>query len=291
MLRLLFKLLSRLPLRAVHALGALGGWLTYGLSPTYRRTLKANLARAGLPAPRVRRAAIAHAGRQALEAAWLWQRPAADIVRCVHETPPGGFARLLTEPQPLLVLTPHLGGFEAVAQYYATLSAAATRPMTALYRVPRKAALRALIDTRARPGLLLAPADVRGVRMLMRALKSGQTAGILPDQVPSRGDGIWTPFFGTPAYTMTLPARLAFSQRARVVFALCERRPSGQGYTLRLAPFAGTLNGDIEGDTARLTAALEALIRQCPAQYLWGYNRYKAPAGVAPAAPTAGAAS
>lgn len=287
MLALLFRLISRLPLRLVHALGALGGWLTYGLSPTYRNTLQANLARAGLNDARVRRAAIAHAGRQALEAAWLWQRPAGDVAACVHESPPGSFAALLDGAQPLLLLTPHLGGFEAVAQYYATLPAAAARPLTALYRVPRKAALRALIDTRARAGLLLAPADLRGVRMLMRALKRGQTAGILPDQVPSSGDGTWTPFFGTPAYTMTLPARLAYAQAARVVFILCERRPGGKGYTLKSVPFEGRLGGDVDADTAQLTTALEALIRRCPEQYLWGYNRYKSPAGATPLAPAA----
>jgi KDO2-lipid IV(A) lauroyltransferase len=80
---------------------------------------------------------------------------------------------------------------------------------------------------------------------------------------------------------MTLPARLAKANGARIVFALCERLPAGRGYRLRLVPFDEPLSGDIEEDTRRLNLALEALIRQCPAQYLWGYNRYKAPAGAA----------
>jgi len=86
-------------------------------------------------------------------------------------------------------------------------------------------------------------------------------------------------FFGRPAYTMTLPARLAAAHGARIVFALCERLPAGRGYRLDLVPFDEPLTGDVEADTQRLNLALEALIRQCPAQYLWGYNRYKAPAG------------
>jgi KDO2-lipid IV(A) lauroyltransferase len=275
----LFRLLARLPLAWVHALGAALGWLAYLASPTYRRTLRANLAQAGLDEPVLRRAAIGHAGRQGIEAAWLWQRPVEDIARCVQEAEPGALAELLADRRPVLLLTPHLGSYEASAQFYAAQPRAAERPMTVLFRPPRKSALRALIGGRARPGLLLAPADVRGVRMLMRALKSGLTAGILPDQVPSQGEGTWAGFFGRPAYTMTLPARLAASTGARIVFALCERLPHGRGYLLRLAPFEEPPSGDIERDTQRLNGALETLIRQCPEQYLWGYNRYKAPAG------------
>jgi len=273
----LFRLLSRLPLAWLHALGAALGWLAYLASPTYRRTLRANLAQAGLDEPRLRRSAIAHGGRQGIEAAWLWQRPSADIVACVQEAEPGSLAALLAERRPLLLLTPHLGSFEASAQYYATQPLAQERPMTVLFRPPRKEALRRLIVERARPGLLLAPASLAGVRMLMRALRDGKTAGILPDQVPSRGEGAWVTFFGRPAYTMTLPARLAAASRARIIFALCERLPAGRGYRLRLVPFEEPLTGDIGTDTQRLNLALEALIRQCPAQYLWGYNRYKSP--------------
>ncbi len=272
-------MLSRLPLRWVHALGAALGWLAYLLSPSYRRTLRANLAQAGLDEPRLRRSAIAHAGRQGIEAAWLWQRPPADIVECVREAEPGQLASLLAERRPLLLLTPHLGSFEAAAQYYATQPLARTRPMTVLFRPPRKDAIRRLIGERARPGLLMAPANLAGVRMLMRALRNGHTAGILPDQVPSQGEGAWVTFFGRPAYTMTLPARLAASSGARIVFALCERLPDGRGYLLRLVPFDEPLSADIETDTQRLGLALEALIRCSPAQYLWGYNRYKAPSG------------
>ena len=280
MLHALFRLLSRLPLRWVQALGAALGWLAYLFSPAYRRTLRANLAQAGLDEPRLRRAAVAHAGRQGIEAAWLWQRPAQDILRCVREAEPGLLDRLLESPQPLLLLTPHLGSFEASAQYYAARPKAQARPMTVLYRPPRKEALRGIIGERERPGLRLAPANFAGVRMLMRALKDGHTAGILPDQVPSQGDGAWAGFFGRPAYTMTLPARLAAGSGARVVFALCERLPAGRGYLLRLVPFDAPRSGDLAADAQQLNLALESLIRQCPAQYLWGYNRYKSPPGL-----------
>ena len=279
---LLIKLIALLPLRVVHLLGAAGGWLTYLLSATYRRRVRENLALAGLDDAATRRGAIAETGRQALEAAWFWLRSPAEVAARVRDARPGELDALLADPQPLLLLTPHFGGFEAYAQYYLTRPAARTRPMTVLYRMPRKQALREVIEARGRSGLLLAPADLSGVRMLARALKRGHTAGILPDQVPSQGDGVWAPFFGRPAYTMTLPARLAHSARARVVLVFCERLRGGR-YIVHYAPLKPPLTGVPAQDAAAINRALEQLIRRRPTQYLWGYARYKAPRGAAPA--------
>lgn len=278
---LLLRILASLPLRAVHALGAAAGWLVYLLSPTYRRRMRENMALAQLDAPHVRRAAIAAAGRQALEAGWFWLRPAADVAARVQDARPGALDALLADPRPLLLLTPHFGGFEPFAQYYATRPLASARPMTILYRMPRKAALRGVIEARGRANLLLAPADLRGVRLLARALKQRHTAGILPDQVPSQGEGVWAPFFGRPAYTMTLPARLAHSAGARVVLVFCERRPDSR-YRAHYVPLEEPLTGAPEQDAALLNRALERLIGLCPEQYLWGYARYKAPRGAPP---------
>jgi KDO2-lipid IV(A) lauroyltransferase len=273
----LFKLIAWLPLRFVHLLGAGAGWLTYLLSPRYRGQMRTNLALAGLDSPVIRRAAIAEAGKQMFEAAWFWLRPAADVAARVRDAQPGALDALLADPRPLMVLTPHLGGFEAFAQYYVTRPAARDRPMTVLYRVPRKEALRNIIELRGQSGLLLAPSDLRGVRMLARALKQGNTVGLLPDQVPSQGDGVWVPFFNRPAYTMTLPARLALSNRARVVLFFCERLPKAS-YRVHYMPLAESLSGDVLKDTTEINRGLETLIRSRPAQYLWGYARYKSPA-------------
>jgi Kdo2-lipid IVA lauroyltransferase/acyltransferase len=278
---LLLKLIARLPLRLVHLLGAGAGWLTYLLSSTYRRQMRANLALAGLDTPAIRRAAIGEAGKQMLEAAWFWLRPAADVAARVEDAQPGALDALLADPRPLLLLTPHFGGFEAFAQYYTTRPAARCRPMTILYRVPRKEALRSIIESRGRAGLLLAPADLRGVRMLARALKQGQTAGILPDQVPSQGEGVWTPFFGQSAYTMVLPARLAYSSHARVALVFCERLADSR-YRTHYVALTRALSGDAALDAESINRDIESLIRRNPAQYLWGYARYKAPRAAIP---------
>jgi KDO2-lipid IV(A) lauroyltransferase len=277
----LLRFIALLPLSVVHLLGAAGGWLTYWLSARYRRQLRANLTQAGLDTPAIRRQAIAAAGKQGLETAWLWLRPPADIAARVSDANPGELDRLIAEPTPLLLLTPHIGSFEAFAQYYTTRPGAAQRPVTALYRAPRKAILNSVMAMRGDHGVLLAPAEVRGVRMLARALKEGHTAGILPDQVPSRGEGVWAPFFNRAAYTMTLPARLAGMANVRVALLFCERMPRGR-YRSHYVDLTGLFRGDAQRDAAALNRALEDLIRRCPGQYLWGYNRYKTPAGVAP---------
>jgi len=280
----LLRLIACMPLRVVHLLGATAGWLTYLLSPTYRAHLHSNLALAGLDAAAIRRRAIAEAGKQAIETPWLWLRPSADVAARVQDADAGTLDELLADSRPLMLLTPHLGSFEAFAQYYTTRPLAPARPMTVMYRVPRKQALRNVIEARGRSGLLLAPADLRGVRMLARALRQGHTVGMLPDQVPSQGEGVWVPFFNRPAYTMTLPARLAFAANARVVMFYCERQPKGK-FLVHYTPLFQPLRGDPEPDATMINRAMEEQIRAQPTQYLWGYARYKAPRA-APAEPS-----
>ena len=277
----LFRVLGFLPLRLLHALGALAGLAAYAFAPRYRQLLDENLAAAGFDDRALRRAAAAEAGRAAFELPRLWMRPQAEVVARVARV--SGWSLVEDAWQAgrgILFLTPHLGCFEITAQYYA-----AFRPMTVLYRRPKRAALAPLIERGRGANLCLAAADMSGVRALLKTLKAGEAVGMLPDQVPGAGEGVWVPFFGRPAYTMTLAARLA-ATGATVVLAYAERLPQGRGYHLHLFPFAAVAEASPEILAARINAALETLIRRCPAQYAWGYNRYKRPRG-APAAPPA----
>ena len=97
--------------------------------------------------------------------------------------------------------------------------------------------------------------------------------------MPSSGEGVWAPFFGQWAYTMTLPARLARACEANLVFYVGERLPQGRGWRLHIAPVTEPLTGDALADATALNRAIETLIRKLPTQYLWGYHRYKVPAG------------
>lgn len=279
--------LSRRSLGVLHALGLLLGWAGYALSPSYRRRLRANAALAGVTAAQ-RRAAIGHAGRLVTELPKLWLRPPdAPLAPPVQWQGAELIEAALDAGRGLLLLTPHLGCFEVTAQAYAERFGA-RQPLTALYRPAHKAWLRELEATaRHRPGMLTVPASLAGVRQMLRALRQGQTVGLLPDQVPPDEMGVWAPFFGRPAYTMTLASRMALQTGAPMLLMLGERLPHAAGWRIHVhelpepLPAATRCGGDDAAHqiecAAAINRAMEFLIRQCPEQYLWGYHRYKSP--------------
>jgi KDO2-lipid IV(A) lauroyltransferase len=171
----------------------------------------------------------------------------------------------------VIFLTPHLGCFEIVAQ-----SIAVRTRLTVMYRPPRKDALKPLIEgARARENLLLAPANLSGVRIMAKALKKGEAIGLLPDQVPQEGEGVWAKFFGKPAYTMTLSAKLHSMNGAPIILTYAERLPHGRGYVVRFAAFEEELGSDPVQQAEAINRGMEKLIARSPAQYFWSYNRYK----------------
>jgi KDO2-lipid IV(A) lauroyltransferase len=280
----LLRWLSRRSLRFLHVLGAALGWMVYGLSPSYRKRLRRNAQRAGISL-RQQRQSVGEAGKMVMESLRLWLRPAdrpiADAVRWEGEQL---IEDALAQGRGLVFLTPHLGSFEITAQAYAQRYGA-RQPITVMFRPARQRLLRELEEAaRARSALATAPASIGGVRQMMRALRRGEAVGLLPDQVPPEGMGVWADFFGAPAYTMTLAARLAQQSGAPIVLAWCERLPAGQGFHLRLSRLAEPL--PVQGEDAQalqltqaevINRAMQQLVLQCPEQYLWGYNRYKRP--------------
>ncbi|NDY92705.1 lysophospholipid acyltransferase family protein [Ideonella livida] len=288
MIRLL-KWVGRWPLRAVHAVGGMVGWAVWLGSAGYRRRLAAHAAQAGLD-PATRRASVAEVGRMFVEVPWMWFRDR-DQPRTRHVLRWEGaeyVEQALAAGKGLIVLTPHLGNFElngvAYAERWGHL-----KPITCLYRPARQDWLARLqVGARDGPGMRTAPASLSGVRQMIRALRQGETLGILPDQVPPDGQGVWAEFFGRRAYTMTLAARLVHQTGCAVLLTWCERLPGARGYVMHYAPLS--LPPVEAGEAAAAQAVNEGMawvIRQAPAQYLWGYNRYKGPRRT-PAEPAAG---
>ncbi|HET7197563.1 MAG TPA: lysophospholipid acyltransferase family protein [Burkholderiales bacterium] len=280
LLSFLFRLAAKLPLPLLHVVGAVFGWAVYGMSPNYRRHLRENLSHAGYGQARTRRAAIASAGRMLAEAPALWFRAHEEVAALVREVSGVEAAYAArARGEALLFLTPHMGCFEVTAQYLAHKAMAEGMSVTVLYRPSRLVWLEPVMHAgRSRANVRLAPADVSGVRQIFAALRACEPVGLLPDQVPSRGEGEWAAFFGRPAYTMTLAAKLAERDGVACFLAYARRLPRGGGYGIVLRPYLVKISG--ESPARRLNRALEALVRECPEQYLWGYNRYKVPRGV-----------
>jgi KDO2-lipid IV(A) lauroyltransferase len=271
------RLVARWPLRWLHRAGAALGWLAYWLSPTYARHLKENLYASGVcddgaQCDQLLHDVIAETGKGITELVVVWFGSDDRVARLVVCDTWHVAEEARREGQGVILVTPHLGCFEAAGLY-----AAQRMPITIMYRPPKMKWLEPLmIAGRGRWQARLAPANLRGVRLLYKALKNGEAIGVLPDQTPGVGEGVWSPFFGRPAYTMTLVSRLQKAAGAAVILAYAERLAAGVGYRLHLQrmsvdPF----------DEATLNRAVESVIRRCPAQYLWGYNRFKVPAGVA----------
>lgn len=273
----LFRWLSGLSLGLLHALGTALGWAGYLLSPEYRQRIQANAAQAGL-SPAQWKPAIASAGRMVMELPYLWMRAPSDpILPRMRFENEALLDAALARGKGVLLLTPHMGCFEVAAQAIAERFGA-TSPITVLYRPARKPWLRDLVKTsRERTALFAAPATLAGVRQMIRALRKGQMVGLLPDQVPPEGMGVWAPFFGKPAYTMTLATRLVQQTGAELLLTWAERLPRGAGYVQRFHAFPEELPTDAAESARRINHAMERLILQCPQQYLWGYHRYKSP--------------
>ncbi len=263
-------MLARLPLRVLHALGGLLGWVVYLGSATYRHRLHANLSLAGLIDRQVRRGAIAEAGKAILEIPYIWYRPRQHVLALIQEVRGAQFEALSRSlGRGVIFLTPHIGCFELLSFWVARAA-----PLTVLYRPPKLQWLRPVMDAgRARDNIQLAPTNLTGVRRMLRALRRNEAIGLLPDQVPSFGDGAWIQFFGRPAYTMTLPERLQASTGAQTIIVYMERLKKGRGYRVHVAPLP-TPSGEASF-LHDLNRGLENAIRECPTQYLWGYNRYK----------------
>ncbi len=283
----IFNQLARLPLSVLHRLGIALGWLTYLLSRRYAARLRENLSHA-LPFMldkneltefrQMLRANISEAGKSVLELPWVWKRPLAEVVAGAKQCHGWEYvAAAHAQGKGVILLTPHFGCFELIGLYVA-----ARMPITSMYSPPSREFLNTLmLEGRERGQMKLAPTDLGGVRQMLKALKRGEAIGVLPDQVPSNGEGEWAPFFGRPAYTMTLIGRLVESSHAPVVMCHCVRLPRGEGYSLHFSPLPLDSAHSLP---QQVNAAQEAVIRTCPEQYLWSYNRYKVPNGVQPPA-------
>ncbi len=277
-------------MRTLHALGGALGWVVWAINPRYRAKFRANVALAGLDF-RLAKPAIAEAGRFVAELPKLWLRP--------HQPPCLQNPRMNVTLQGAALATQafaqgkgviffgaHCGCFELMPQVLAEVFGPTHGDITAIYRPARQASLAAIeLATRQRPHLSVLPGSLRSIRAMHKALKANQAVAMLTDQVPPEGLGAWSPFFGKPAYTMTLAARLALQSGAALLPVVCDRLPRGAGYVVTILPplaylpdvQSGANGTSVDAVVTHINQSVEAMVRRNPGQYLWGYNRYKTP--------------
>jgi KDO2-lipid IV(A) lauroyltransferase len=269
----LLKIIAMLPLPLIHGLGVMIGWISYWTDKKFSRRIRNNLHKSKLASNTKEHARlvglnVGETGKGILETLAIWVKSQRSILKWVKRCE--GWQHVesaLAAKKGIIFLTPHLGCYEITARYYT-----AQHPMTVLYTPTRKSWLSNIMEAgRERSKTTLAPANLSGVRRLLKTLKSGEAVGILPDQVPDLGDGAWATYFGEPAYSMTLVSKLVEATGATVLLAYGERLAWGQGFIIHIEPL------NTETTPQDINNAIERLVRRKPEQYLWSYRRFKQP--------------
>ncbi|MGM0693378.1 MAG: lysophospholipid acyltransferase family protein [Pseudomonadota bacterium] len=258
-------------------LARLVGPLVERLSRRERGVTRTNLAevypsRSRAERRRLSRQSLTHSTATMLELGFAWmgdpERVEAAILE-VHGRELLDEAR--AEGRGVIVLAPHFGNWEVLNFWLS-----GHFPFTAMYEPPKLAPLDPIIrQGRERRGAQLVPTNPRGVAALLKALKRSEAVGILPDQEPDWGSGVFAPFFDRPAYTATLLPKLVARTEARVVTGVALRLP-GRGFALHfLAADARVYDPDEVTSATGVNASVEAAIALDPAQYQWEYKRYR----------------
>ncbi len=276
------RLMALLPFSAVQLVGRLIGWTAWISRGKSASVTKTNIRRCFPGMSESDRMTLAkqslqHTGCLLAESGIVFHWPVEKIESVFVEIEGAGLIEsAIAEHRGVLVLVPHYGNWDVLSLYFGRFG------MTALYDPPRIAALEAPIrDARARTGTILLPIDAKGLRGVYQALKKGKPVGMLPDQVPSRSAGLYVPFFGQKALTMTFAHRLIRATKPLVIIGAAVRQREGFRIQLR------TVDAAIHASTAEdsmtaMNAAIEELVLQDPAQYQWEYKRFKKrPTGVA----------
>lgn len=275
-MKLILRLAALLPLPVAHAIGYLLGWLFYLVQNPHRDVARRNIALCMpelSPAERRRmlRRALIETGKTAMESPIMWLSSRERTLTLVRDEI-GTEALVATREKGkgVILLVPHLGSWELVSLY-----SSARHPITSLYRPLRKSVLEPVVlKGRTRFGAQLVPTDTKGVRALFQALAANELVLILPDQDPRDSGGIFAPFFGIQANTMTLASRLAQKSGATPVLAIAERMSWGRGFRMRYLPLAID-EESLEGHVAALNQAIEKAVRCFPEQYQWSYKRFR----------------
>lgn len=277
----LLWLLHFLPFPLLAALGRGLGALLYRGAGSRRRVARRNLALCFPQMPAQEREAVVREhfgwlGRSLLERSLLWYGDGARIQRLIHIEGDIGLAEreFQASGRPTMWLCPHFVGLDVAG---AAILLCQKRPGASIYQTQSNP----VMDAAMRRGRLrFGDAEIfprsDSVKPLLRAVKQGRGFFNLPDMDFGARDAAFVPFFGVPAATLLAPSRLARMLNMVVQPVIAELLPGGQGYKVHfLPPLADFPTDDVEADTRRINAYLEAQILQRMPQYLWVHKRFK----------------
>lgn len=275
LIRFAVWLISLLPLRVARVLGSLVGYCAWLSRSRGSRTAAINLK---MCFPEKNEGDIRNLAKESMkqwgmtlfEIPVVWRKGPASL-SWINEIQ--GMA-LMDEgrrnPAGVLLVSPHCGNWEVMGYWGGSLG-----PITTMYQPPRLAQLDdLLVAARQKTGANLVPTNAKGVAQLIKALKRGEIVGILPDMEPAINSGVFAPFFGIPALTMTLIHSLQQRTGATVVIGVAQRIKDGFKLVL-IKPDDAISSDNVETSVAALNCAVETLVRLAPEQYQWEYKRFK----------------
>ncbi len=112
-----------------------------------------------------------------------------------------------------------------------------------------------------------------GVRETTDYIRKNFSIALMIDQRVSEGEKI--NFFGSPAYTTTLPAQLALKYGLKIVPVFLERK-SDNSYKMKVhEPIEPSNFNNKFQITEKLNDILQKMIVQNPNQWIWTHNRWK----------------
>lgn len=281
MLQFLLTLYAKTPLGAAQRLGGFIGWIAWIFQLKERHTAEVNIALCFPEMPpqqqqQLVKQTLVENGKLMAELPITWLRPFSEFESRVDVRE---FRRHLAEKyqqgKGLIVAVPHMGNWEL--GLHAVVSVG---PTTVLYRPPRQQWLEEIMTQgRSANGALLVPATGSGIKQLVAALKRKEIIIILPDQVPKQlqnAGGIYSPFFGHKAMTMTLLSKLAAKTGAPVVLAFVKRQAQKEEFFGRTVDAEPAVNDpDLEVSVGALNKTIETAVLETPAQYQWVYRRFQ----------------
>ena len=276
------RVLGRLPLSWVRALGWALGWLLYLLVVPRRRVAQTNLrlcfpdkSQADIRALVI--GTFVHFAQAWLDRGWLWHG-APEVVR--RRLSLAGAVIELQGREPVVIFAPHFVGLDAG---WTALTQQLPRHFTTIYTNQTNKVLDAwILAGRQRFGSAQLFGRVQGVKTIVAALRAGDPLYLLPDMNFGVEDSVFVPFYGVLAATVPSLSRFARLGRAKVVPVISRMTP--QGYEVQVMPaWPGFGSDDAASDTARMNKYLQTYIDTMPDQYFWVHKRFKdRPVGVPP---------